>query len=259
MNNNGYDNSEDVEALYAKPIKPMRENKTRSDDDMSEKYDTLNRGYNQRSYQNEQNTKQERNKTKKVSGSKSNDNGSVNDGQLSEASYAQSVASERSNQDAGQKGSYARQYPSETLDKKDTNDIVKELKNLKLSGQADRLVSVLRERFELEEQFISVCAKDGIEIVEGDSDKAGGEHRSIGGLRVRGMQRQFVSCDEYDPDIIKKYSQNRRSFLREEMANDAATMRRKAAHLMWTVGNMERMIDPNSRVRYVRQESNGHR
>lgn len=149
----------------------------------------------------------------------------------------------------------SEKYQVEVLETKDTNDIIKELSNFGLEKHSDRLITALRNRFELESAFIEVCAKDGIVIVEGDSDAAAGtEHQSIGGLRVKGMRPSCVNYDEYDPDIIGKYSLFTQGSSREKMANDAAELRRRAANMLWAVENMERMIDPNSRVRYVRQE-----
>ena len=146
-------------------------------------------------------------------------------------------------------------FQVEVLETKDTNDIVKEISNLGLELQSDRLITALRSRFELESAFIDLCAKDGIIIVEGDSDVAAAtEHQSIGGLRVKGMRPSCVNYDEYDPDIIHKYSLFAQGLSKEQMANDAAELRRRAANMLWAVENMERMIDPNSRVRYVRQE-----
>ena len=37
----------------------------------------------------------------------------------------------------------------------------------------------------------------------------------------------------------------------KEIALQAAEQRREAAEIMWSVNNMERRIDPNSRVKYV--------
>lgn len=147
-------------------------------------------------------------------------------------------------------------YQMEILETKDTNDIVKEISNLGLEKESDRLITALRNRFELETAFIDVCAKDGITVVEGDSDSAAAsEHQSIGGLRVKGMRPNCVNYDEYDPDITSKYCLLTQGLSKENMANDAAELRRRAANMLWAVENMERMIDPNSRVRYVRQET----
>lgn len=162
---------------------------------------------------------------------------------------SQSAASVLSEDDVSEE---AKQYPIAVLEAKDTNDIVKELRKLGLEEQSDRLVLALRNRFELESEFINVCSNDGVVIVEGDYEEAATEHRSIGGLRVKGMRPKYVNYDEYDPDIINKYGQVTRS--KEKMANDAAVLRRRAANMLWKVENMERMIDPNSRVRYVRHE-----
>lgn len=145
-------------------------------------------------------------------------------------------------------------YQVEVLETKDTKDIVKELSHLGLEGFSDRLILALRNRFELESAFIEVCANDNITIVEGDSDETNHVHSSIGGLRVKGMKPRYVNYDEYDPDVVNKYKFLAQELSKEKLANDAAELRRRAANMLWAVENMERMIDPNSRVRYVRQE-----
>ena len=170
-------------------------------------------------------------------------------GQRSLASQSmRSNVSEESNEDA-------KPYQNDLLETKDTNDIIKELKEMGLEDQSARLALALRSRFDLENAFIDVCSDDGVVIVEGDNDDESSGHQSIGGLRVKGMKPNFVNYDEYDPDIIKKYGYFAQGFSREKMASDAADLRRHAANMLWTVENMERMIDPNSRVRYVRQEN----
>ncbi len=242
---NGSNNREDIEALYAKPMKVKSKKNTPSitSEQSEQLYDKLDRRPSNRM--------SERGLPRDLQV----ENEAINDDSMSIVSASRSIISQSGRSNMSIEGSEdAQQYPLDVVDTKDTNDVVRDLRELGLVNQAERLVSVLRNRFDLESQFIEACAGDGITIVEGDDDDADGEHKSIGGLRVKGMTANYVNYDEYDPDIIKKYGHFERGYSREEMANDAATLRRRAANLLWTVENMERMIDPNSRVRYVRQE-----
>ena len=246
MSRNGDSNANnqaDIEALYAKPIKTKRRAPSITSGQSEQIYDRLDRQPSSRVV-----------KRDSRSSTRSNQKGPVHDDAISVESAPRSVVSQsapsamstESNEDNGQ-------YPMEMLDTKDTNDVIKELRKLGLGDQSDRLVLALRSRFELEGDFIKVCASDGVTVVEGDDDEVA-DHQSIGGLRVKGITAKYVNYDEYDPEVIEKYGHFDTGYNREEMANDAATLRRQAANILWTVENMERMIDPNSRVRYIRHE-----
>ncbi len=237
-------NNQDIEALYAKPMKPKPSNNAPSiTSEQSEPlYDKLDRSQG--------NHISERSPLENPPSIRAE-----NDDASSMMSAPRSIVSQSAQSFMSVEGSEEdpNQYPLEIIDTKDTNDLVRELQSLGLASQSERLVSVLRCRFDLEDEFITASAEDGVTIVEGDEDTETG-HKSIGGLRVKGMKANYVNYDEYDPDIIKKYGHLDKGFSRENMASDAATLRRRAANMLWTVENMERMIDPNSRVRYVRQE-----
>eukprot|EP00794_Sanderia_malayensis_P006776 gene6776-7539_t len=238
---------QDIEALYAKPMKAKgRKNKSETPSTTSEQSENF---YDKLDHQ-----RQPINQTSQRGLAQ---NETVNEDAVSMVSVSRSIVSQSGQSGMSVEGSdNVELYPMETIDTKDTNDVVRELRNLGLVNEAERLVSVLRGRFDLEAQLIAVCAEEGVTIVEGDEDDDGNgeEHKSIGGLRVKGMTPNYVNYDEYDPDIIKKYGHFQCGFDREEMANDAATLRRRAANMLWNVENMERMIDPNSRVKYVRQD-----
>ena len=270
--NSGYP-VENVEELYAKPFKKGR---AQSDDsaEIEQLYDRLDRQNSIQTKRNEVESSINNNISEKADSEillPGNQDGNseishvaaIKHGQNEFQYDAESVTSSQrglSNQSIRSSSSAdinqeLEKYQVEVLETKDTNDIIKEISNFGLEKQSDRLVTALRNRFELESAFIEICAKDGIVIVEGDSDVgADNGHQSIGGLRVKGMRPSCVNYDEYDPDIIGKYCLFTQGLSKEKMANDAAELRRRAANMLWAVENMERMIDPNSRVRYVRQE-----
>lgn len=266
---------QNLEELYAKPYKTKKSQSVTSSEGLYDRLDRQNSMNLQRTAA--QNTGKRTNLNE--------DTGSVTSitRKLSRGENATEMRSERRRQSEDEMGqdrndtdsvlSYQRslanqsvaefdmgqeKYRVEVLETKDTNDIVKELGNLGLDEFSDRLIVALRNRFELESAFIEACTNDGVVIVEGDSDEGGNEHQSIGGLRVKGMKPSCVNYDEYDPDIITKYGFFAHGHSKEKLANDAAELRRRAANMLWAVENMERMIDPNSRVRYVRQEGENH-
>eukprot|EP00795_Rhopilema_esculentum_P000377 gene377-10041_t len=273
----GYGNQGDgIEELYAKPYKLGRKKPAPDMSNQSDGiYDRLDR----------QNSTKNRNRSLRRDGSTINgsmhdhddismpeaqnlrnnqpsldnlgdNSGDVYDDAALEASGQRSLASQSISSNVSEESNKdSKPYQSDLLEAKDTNEIIKELKEMGLEDQSARLALALRARFDLENAFIDVCSDDGVVIVEGDYDDESSGHQSIGGLRVKGMKPNFVNYDEYDPDIIKKYGYFAQGFSREKMANDAADLRRHAANMLWTVENMERMIDPNSRVRYVRQEN----
>ena len=263
-----------VEELYAKPYKKGQAPHIQSDESEG-LYDRLDR-------QNSINTARDTTQRTVINNNNTDDTGSITSvprntdgsGDVNEMRSAMQARRQQLGEDNESIASYPRslgnqsmrsaspaelndgleKYQVEVLESKDTNDIVKEISNLGLEEQSDRLILALRNRYELESTFIQICSNDGIAIVEGDSDDASSEHQSIGGLRVKGMRPSCVNYDEYDPDIINKYGFLAQGLSKEKMANDAAELRRRAANMLWAVENMERMIDPNSRVRYVRQE-----
>ena len=137
---------------------------------------------------------------------------------------------------------------------KDTNDMAKFLLKMRCNDEATRFIDALKERYRLEEQFIGVCKSDGIDIVEADYDDHIRPHTSIGGLKVYGVPKKFIIFDEYDPDILQKYSKIDEEETKREMAARAANLRREAANMTWTANSLEGMIDVNSRVKYLRKE-----
>ena len=87
----------------------------------------------------------------------------------------------------------------------DTNTIARALQQMGLKDESQQFKRLIRKRFQLEEDFIQINNRVGIQTIEGDYDEcATPTHSSVGGLKITKVPKSFIMVDEYDPKILIK-------------------------------------------------------
>ena len=141
----------------------------------------------------------------------------------------------------------------ETSARGNTNYMVGDLKKIGLQTHANRLADLIKKRFELEEIFVKTCKEDCISIVEGDYDDACSKiHTAIGGLKVLGVPKKYISYDEYDPYILNKHKELHKYYEKRQIAAHADHLQKQAAEMMLDVNTVERMVILNAGVHPIK-------